>query len=364
MAGLYIHIPFCHSKCVYCDFYSSPSREKYKEVVDGLLLEYTHRKKEIEKPFNTIYLGGGTPSILPDTLLTRLFSGLPVDTAEEITMEVNPEDVSIRNITFWKSLGINRISIGVQSLDAALLKWLGRRHSAQDAINAVRMLAENFNNISADLIYGIPGLSDGVFMHSLDQLIDLGISHLSAYCLTYHEGTPLYSMMQKGVAIPPDDEKISRQFEILREKTAEAGFEHYEISNFARHGMRSRHNSAYWMPESQWLGIGPSAHSFDGKTRRIDFSNTGRWLENLPEPFETDPETETDIINDNIVTALRTSDGLRLSSVPKHFLPELLKNTQPFIADGRLVQIDGTLVIPHAHWLVSDYIIRELLIVD
>lgn len=334
------------------------------DVVSGLIEEFRWRRNEISEPFTTVYLGGGTPSILPSDMIARLFDEIPVDDAKEITLEVNPEDVIPGNATLWKDAGINRISMGVQSLDDSILKSLGRRHTSAKALEAISTLHDaGITNISADLIYGLPGLTADAWRHALTTLFATGITHLSAYCLTYHEGTHLYKMWKSGKIIPADDDAIDLQFHILREEATRNGFEHYEISNLARPGFRSRHNSAYWDPGSAWLGIGPSAHSFDGKVRRIDYADTHRWLASLPAPYEIDAETPLDLVNDNIVTALRTADGLDLSTVPSDLLPALLDDAARFIAQGDMTLNSETnrLAISPARWLVSDMYIRELL---
>lgn len=362
--GLYIHIPFCHSKCIYCDFYSSPSSKERDAVVDGLIAEYSARQCEIGGEANTIYFGGGTPSILSVEQLERLAAALPFSRASEITIEANPEDVTPEKAEIWKNLGINRVSIGVQSFNDHILKRLGRRHNAKRAIDAIHILQEaGLTNISADLIYGIPGMDHEIWENSLNEVLTSGIKHLSAYCLTFHEGTFLYKMLKQGKIQEADDEVFEAQHELLSRKTEEHGFRHYEISNFALPGWESRHNSSYWEPSSKWLGIGPSAHSFDGIKRRIDFADIQQWIKALPYPFEEEDETEADLVNDNIVTALRTSKGLNLDSIPEKFRAKFLQNARPFISRGLLVEKEGNcIVIPQDRWLISDSIVRELII--
>lgn len=362
MAGLYIHIPFCHAKCAYCDFYSVATNDKVDRVVDGLIKEFVRRRFEIEEPFHTIYLGGGTPSVLSGDHMARLFETLPVNKATEITIEVNPEDVNPSSLDTWKHLGINRISMGVQSLDDDSLKWLGRRHSADDARRAMSLIRSRFDNMSVDFIYGFHGLNDQALVTEIREAIDLGATHLSAYCLTFHEGTPLYRRLHAGEFTETVDEDIEKQFFAVHDFAETAGFEHYEISNFARPGLRSQHNSAYWNPSARWLGIGPSAHSFDGATRRIDHPDVDRWLATIPEPFEIDEENEIDLVNDNIVTALRTSDGLDLSHIPTAMLASLIRKADKYINRGMLLYTDKRLSIPYRYWLISDAIIRDLML--
>lgn len=363
MAGLYIHIPFCRSKCIYCDFYSVPRRQDVDRVIDGLISEYQARRHEIAADFDTIYIGGGTPSVLTPAQLTRLFALLPVSQAREITIEVNPDNVTPDIVRLWRELGINRVSIGVQSLDDGILRSIGRRHDSARALRAIdTLLHEDIDNISADMIYALPGLTPQMWENHLERILRSGIKHLSAYCLTYHEDTPLYRLWEKGKILPASDEIIEQQFDILRQLTAREGFEHYEISNFALPGWRSHHNSSYWDPNSSWLGIGPSAHSFDGKKRRIDHPDISRWIESLPTPFEIDEETPLDIVNDNIVTALRTLEGLDLRTVPAEYRPTILAEARPFIISGHMTLRDDHLAIHPSKWLLSDHYIRTLLL--
>lgn len=334
------------------------------EVVEGLLRELDARANEVEGSFDTLYVGGGTPSILPDQLIAKLLgSVIKYCRSTETTLEVNPEDVSAEKAALWHSLGVNRISIGIQTIDDKRLRSLGRRHTGAQALKAIEILHEaGITNVSADLIYGLPGLSDCEWQHTLEVVLATGIKHLSAYCLTYHEGTALQRMYERGIVVPATDEEVERQFKILRQVSESFGFEHYEISNLALPGYRSRHNSSYWNPSSQWLGIGPSAHSFDGKARRIDFADTTQWLKNLPTPYEIERETETEIVNDNIVTSLRTLDGLDLQTVPEEYRQTILHDAQRFIETGDMTLSDGqNLTITPSQWLISDYFIRALM---
>ena len=365
MAGLYVHIPFCHSKCIYCDFYSTPRREDVDAVVDGLISEFKHRCREISEPFETIYFGGGTPSILSPSQFEILCEVLPIKSAKEFTIEVNPEDVSDETVRVWKACGVNRISMGVQTLNDDVLRKIGRRHSSRQVYEAINSFTKHgITNISLDLIYGLPGIDQSGWEDDLNRTLSLPIKHLSAYCLTYHEGTMLYKMAKTGRVLPMDEDETVRRFEALRAITAEHGFEHYEISNFARKGFRSRHNSSYWNPRSKWLGLGPSAHSFDGHTRRIDIPDIKTWLQKLPAPYEIDEENDLDRINDNIVTALRTIDGIDLDTIPPEFRSRLLLDARPYIERGNMVLTDTHLSIPPSQWLMSDSYIRDLIILD
>lgn len=393
MASLYVHIPFCHSKCIYCDFYSVVAPRLMEKVVEGLLCEFGARKDETGgHGFETVYFGGGTPSSLPLDLQRRLFRALPLADAAEVTIEANPEDIDGPTARFWLSQGINRVSLGLQTFSDPVLRRIGRRHSAADAVRAVELLRETgFDNISIDLIYGLPGVDFDTWKSDLARALSLPITHLSAYSLTFTEGTMLWKLLQRGKVEPISDDDTERRFLILREMTSDAGFDHYEISNFARPGYRSRHNSGYWTPGHPWIGIGPSAHSFDGTTRRIDLAGTDRWLAALPAPFFIEEETELDRINDTLVASLRTLDGLYLSALPPRYAAELLRRARPFLDSGALLlrpapaseaaapysesatppaeataSSDGSqrlsLAISPAEWLRSDYFIRSLLL--
>ncbi len=362
MAGLYVHIPFCHSKCIYCDFYSTPRREKVSDVVKGLVTELESRKNEVDSKFETVYIGGGTPSIIAPEILKELVDRIDKTKCVEFTIEANPEDITSEIVDSWCRMGVNRVSIGVQSLDDNLLRNLGRRHSGQEALDAIQTLQSGgINNISCDLMYGLPGLDESVWGASLERLLATGITHLSAYCLTYYEGTMLYRMSQRGKMLPPDDDAISLQFNMLREYTKRAGFEHYEISNFAKEGYYSRHNTTYWRPDGRWLGIGPSAHSFDGNVRRVDYADIATWMNHLPNPYEVDEETDMDRYNDYIVTALRTASGLDLALLPDEIRQSLLADAQKFINKDEMQQHGNYLSIKPQYWLISDSFIRELI---
>lgn len=362
MSGLYVHIPFCRSKCTYCDFYSVPRAALMEQVADGLAIEFAARRGEVDEPFNTIYFGGGTPSAMPLHLLARVTEALPMHRAAEATIEVNPDDVTPDTASAWRALGFNRVSMGIQTLDPAILRRIGRRHTPEKAIEAIEILREcGITNISVDLIYGLPGQSAERWRADLRTVMALPVTHLSAYSLTYHEGTMLYKQMLAGHITPADDDTVTHLFGILRSEAADNGFEHYEISNLARPGHRSIHNSAYWHPDSHWLGIGPSAHSFDGTTRRIDIPSISDWLAALPHPYDVEPETDLDRINDNIVTALRTSDGLNLATIPEPWRSRVLADARRFIEAGHISHIANHLIIKPEHWIISDAYIRDLL---
>ncbi len=363
MAGLYFHIPFCTSKCTYCDFYSMPPRGRTEILVDALLSEYHHRCNEISEPFKTLYIGGGTPSLLPDNLLEKLVSGLNLHDIEEFTIEVNPDDVTSERVAAWKAIGINRISMGVQSFDDRQLKIIGRRHNATQAKVAIdTILNGGIINLTCDLIYGLPEQTIESWAYSLQQLLDYHLPHLSAYCLSYEPGTRLYAALTAGHITPTDDMVLQQMYYHLCSATLNAGYEHYEISNFAIPGYHSRHNSSYW-DSTPYLGLGPGAHSFDGKTRRFNRPDLLNYLR-CPDRFTTiDNENDNERYNDMLITALRTSDGLNISGLTSKQRENLLSAANHWLNSGDL-RLDGNrLTISEASWFISDSILRELIVV-
>lgn len=370
MAGIYIHIPFCHSKCAYCDFFSTSGSNGRATFVESLSREWAMRRHELgDAPVRTIYLGGGTPSILSTDELNIIASLLPVSKLEEFTLEANPEDISIQRVKDMISIGINRISIGVQSLNDRELQAVGRCHTSQDAIEAIATIRKaGISNISADLIYGLPEQTADSWRESVQRLSECGITHLSAYALSYEPGTRLYSMLRAGKIKEASQELSEEMYNILCETMARQGFLHYEISNFAIPGMHSRHNSSYW-DYTPYLGLGPGAHSFDGQVRRVNPSRLQSYNEAMMAGrifYETEEETPVDRLNDIIITAMRTKEGLCMEKFRQaggdFALTRLKRNANVFIKSGRIVCTDTSMYIPERYWLVSDAILRELLI--
>ena len=366
MAGIYVHIPFCHSKFAYCDFYSKVGVNQLDAYIDAVAKEYASRYFELGlHPITTLYFGGGTPSILSPEQFHRLAGIFKEISPDEFTIEVNPEDVDAERLAAWTGCGVNRISMGVQSLVDAELRAVGRRHSAEKAIEAIATMRQaGISNISCDLIYGLPGQTVDSWTYSIEKMLDIHPSHLSAYCLTVEPHTVLGVKMRKGEFVETDDDTIARFYEILCKKARASGYRHYEISNFAIPGMHSRHNRAYW-DGTPYLGLGPGAHSLDADgLRRYVASDTKRYVANPAQCLHADSETETEKVNDIIFTALRTSDGLQLSRIPEKYRRALRANALPLLRNGQLIEChDGnTICIPEKSWLTSDAIIRELLI--
>ena len=361
--GLYIHIPFCKSKCIYCDFYSVPSLQRRRQVIDGLVQEWNLRKGELCGLPETVYIGGGTPSVLDPDQIERLLCAIPLEAAREVTFEANPDDVTPSLIETLRACGVNRLSLGVQSLDDSLLKWMRRRHDAATAIYAIENARRGgISNISADLIYGLPGMTIEQWEQSVNGLISTGITHLSAYCLTYAEGTPLMRSLDRGEIQPADDDDIQAQFLTLRRIAAQAGMTHYEISNFALPGFQSQHNSSYWRSDSRWLGIGPGAHSFDSRLRRVNPSDISLWSALGGAPPEAEDETSLDLLNDFLVAALRTSQGIDIHTVPERYRHTILSTMQKHINSGDMTFDGRFLAIRPDKWLISNIFMRDIIL--
>lgn len=371
MAGIYLHIPFCRQACHYCNFHFSTSLKLKNEFVEALLKEINLQQNYLPaEPVNTIYFGGGTPSLLTIDELTAILQTLrqtfAVAADAEITLEANPDDLGEEKLKEWKQAGINRLSIGVQSFFEDDLRWMNRAHTAQQAIDNLYLAKKYFDNITIDLIYGTPTLPDENWQHNVQQAIALGISHLSCYALTVEPGTALATMINKHKTTDVNTEDQARQFLLLMDWMQAAGYEHYEISNFALPGMRSRHNSSYWQGAS-YLGLGPSAHSFNGESRQWNISNNALYIKSLKEekvPFEIENLTETQRLNEYIMTSLRTMEGLNLGWVVSRFgereANQLQRSAQPFIDSGKMRFYNNHLQLTKEGKLFADGIAAEL----
>lgn len=363
MAGLYIHIPFCHSKCAYCDFYSMPRTDHIDDYVRAVTLEWNLRRHETSEPINTIYLGGGTPSILSPEQLSRITRAIPTDGIIEYTIEANPEDITTDKAKTWLDSGIRRVSMGIQSLDDNCLKIVGRRHSAHEALHAVEVLrTAGYTNISLDVMYGLPGQSIDSWKDTLHRILSYAPEHLSAYALSIEHGTRLYAAVSAGKVRPADDETYIAMYDILCAETAAAGYEHYEISNFALPGFRAIHNSHYW-DMTPYIGLGPGAHSWDGNTRRINPSDLSAYIAAIDSgnvACKIEAENDIDRLNDMIFTSMRTIDGLKIDLLPEPYRAQFVKTAQQFADD--IVFADRRIRIRPQSWMISDSIIRELLI--
>lgn len=338
MAGIYLHIPFCKQACYYCNFHFSTSLALKDEMIKCLVKEIQIRsaaKNQDEDTavllsedeiIETIYFGGGTPSLLSKeeifSLISTIQQNYKVDKEAEITLEANPDDITIEKLNDWKSAGINRLSIGIQSFLEKDLLWMNRAHNAAQALNCIR-LARNtgFDNFSVDLIFGLPGLTDDEWKQNIEKAISLNIPHLSSYALTVEPKTALQKMIQLKKKEDVDNDLQSTQYVILMQMMRSAGYEHYEISNFAKPGFRSRHNSSYWQGE-KYIGIGPSAHSYNGKIRMWNKAHNVFYIKSMEQniiPFEKEILSESQRINEYVMTSLRTLEGTDLRFIENTF---------------------------------------------
>ena len=402
MAGIYIHVPFCQSRCAYCDFYSTTLLAHREAYVEAVCRELQYRQSELQgETIKTIYFGGGTPSTLTIEELRRILKASPLplsrrgdsDLSEglniseanwknppftvtppreglgEATLEANPDDLTEEYVKGLRTLPINRVSLGIQSFHDRTLRLVGRRHTAQEAIEAVHRLQQaGITNISIDLIYGLPGETLDDWAYSLDQAIALGVKHISAYHLTYEESTRLWRMQEQGLVAPIDEEQSVRSFELLREKLLSAGYEHYEISNFALPGYHSRHNSSYWQG-IKYIGIGPGAHSYDGSNRRWNLSSLTDYIATPHEedvPHEVEHLTTDERYDERIITELRTAQGIDLTGLKADFgeryHTHCMSCAAPYIERGQLIHTeDNHLRLTPESILVSDAVMRDLL---
>lgn len=374
MAGIYIHIPFCKSRCIYCGFYSTTLLDLRKKYINAVCREMELRKNYIREPFSTIYLGGGTPSLLDEAELTKLFLYInnvyDVDRNAEITMECNPDDITPKFTNMLSRLPINRVSMGAQTFADSRLRLLHRRHNSDEVKHAVKLLREaGIKNISIDLMFGFPDESLSQWKEDISAALALNIEHISAYSLMYEEDTPLWKMLDTGKVKEIDEELSLTMFKELVCQLTDAGYEHYEISNFARLGYRSRHNSSYWH-QVPYIGLGAAAHSFDLNSRQWNVADLKLYIEEINNgiiPMEREELDNDTTFNDIITTALRTSDGIDLNALETR-LGKRYRNTLISAAGKHLEQ--GLLEIRHDRLrltsegiFISEMVMSDLMIV-
>lgn len=374
MAGIYIHIPFCKSRCIYCGFYSTTLLDLRKKYINAVCREMELRKNYIREPFSTIYLGGGTPSLLDEAELTKLFLYInnvyDVDRNAEITMECNPDDITPKFTNMLSRLPINRVSMGAQTFADSRLRLLHRRHNSDEVKHAVKLLREaGIKNISIDLMFGFPDESLSQWKEDISAALALNVEHISAYSLMYEEDTPLWKMLDTGKVKEIDEELSLTMFKELVCQLTDAGYEHYEISNFARPGYRSRHNSNYWH-QVPYIGLGAAAHSFDLNSRQWNVADLKLYIEEINNgiiPMEREELDNDTTFNDIITTALRTSDGINLNALETR-LGKRYRNTLISAAGKHLEQ--GLLEIRHDRLrltsegiFISDMVMSDLMIV-
>ena len=373
MAGIYIHIPFCKTRCIYCDFFTQTDASLKRGVVDALCKELSLQKELLDnEKINTVYFGGGTPSLLSESDFKQLFETIEKNYEilpdAEITIEANPDDLSNHYIGMLRALPFNRISIGIQSLNNSDLKRLCRRHSAQQAINVVvNCQKAGFINISVDLMYGLPNQTLKSWSSTLDKAISLNVQHISAYHLIYEDGTELHQLLQKKLIEQANENISSEMFSVLKEKLAQAGFIHYEISNFGKNEYFSRHNSSYWFGE-KYLGIGPSAHSYNGISRTWNIASIEEYIESINAgeiPAEKEILDESMQYNDFVLTGMRTMWGINLEKLESLFgtkmLDYCLQNALKHLEKGYIIRRNNYLTISDKGLLISDGIMSDLM---
>lgn len=372
MAGIYIHIPFCKQACTYCDFHFSTSSKLQGPLVEAIKQEIISRKDDIQSDINTIYFGGGSPSILASdelaSILDVIKTSFTIKSDAEITLESNPDDHRPEQLENWKDLGINRLSIGIQSFDDDVLKWMNRAHSAEEASTCVKAAqGAGFDNITADLIYGIPDKTMSYWENQLEQMLALKVQHISAYCLTSEPKTALAHQINKGDISLPDEQLSSDQFLRMRELFMQHGFEHYEVSNFGLPGYHSKHNSAYWQGV-EYLGIGPSAHSYIGGKRRWNISNNPKYMagiKNNEHYWDEEILSPASQYNELVMTGLRTSWGInkqQIQNLDPAFLEHLEQHLLPY--DTFIQTSDTHIKLTPEGLLMADHIAADVFIVD
>jgi len=371
MSGIYIHIPFCKQACHYCDFHFSTSLKKKDELINALCQELELRKGEFKNSsVETIYFGGGTPSLLTNDelqfIINSVYKNYKVSDHPEITLEANPDDLSKERIIALSKSPINRLSIGIQSFFEADLKLMNRAHNANEAKSCLEEATKHFDNISLDLIYGIPGASNVHWLANIEMALSFGVPHISSYALTVEPKTALASFIKKGIIDNVDDEQAHEQFHMLKDKLEASGFVHYELSNFGKDGYFSKNNSAYWQGKS-YLGIGPSAHSFNGKQRGWNVKNNSKYINAIAEhelPIEIETLTQTDQYNEYIMTGLRTIWGVSFRKVEEDFglvfKDYLIEQSEVFINQQLLYIDDGHLRVTKKGQFLCDGIASEL----
>lgn len=371
MAGIYIHIPFCKQACHYCDFHFSTSLKYKNELLQALVKETKLQKSYLNgETIETIYFGGGTPSLLSEAEISLLIDTITklhsVASSAEITLEANPDDLDKIKVRALAQTPVNRLSIGIQSFFDEDLQWMNRAHRGEEAESSVKRAQDaGLENITVDLIYGYPLLTDQKWKYNLARVFEMGVPHVSAYSMTVEPRTALASFVKKQQQLPMNDEQSAAQFLYMTDAMQQHGFEHYEISNFAKPGQYSRHNSNYWKGV-KYLGIGPSAHSYNGETRQWNIANNAKYmefLENSQIPAETEILSETDRLNEYIMTSLRTIWGLeldKLNTIAKSSSDEFLKNAGEFFEKGYIELNDRVIRLTQTGKLYADHVAAEL----
>ena len=373
MSGIYIHIPYCKQACHYCDFHFSTSMKSKNEMIDCIVKEMNIRKSEFSKKIDSIYIGGGTPSIMTNLELETIFNELEkkisIGDIKEITIEINPDDLISEKLEFYKEIGINRLSIGIQSMNNNILKWMNRSHDTNQVINGLNNTKDaGFENISLDFIYGTPTNLLRDYKAELLEILKFNPTHLSCYHLTIEDGTYFEHLEKKRKIKRIEDDVSEEEFKWISEKLKSKNYQHYEISNFAVQGKESFHNSNYWN-QSSYIGFGPGAHSFRNSTRRWNISNNRLYIKNMKAGipyFEQEVLSPYDLVNEKIMLGLRTLNGLDkdqiFSIVPQPKKDEIESKLNTFLKAKILISNDNIISMNPEKWLLSEYVSRELFI--
>ncbi|MEY3245341.1 MAG: radical family heme chaperone HemW [Bacteroidota bacterium] len=375
MAGIYIHIPFCRKACHYCNFHFSTSLQKAPEVLISIEKEMEIRSEELKEEINTVYFGGGTPSLIESeaiaSMLNQAKKYFKIAPDAEITLEANPDDINIQKAKSWKSIGINRFSLGIQSFADENLQWMNRAHNAVQSFAAIDTIRNaGFENFSIDLIYGTPGQTKEGWIKDVETALKLNIPHLSCYALTVEEKTALHTLIQKGEKQEVNQDEQAERFNVLMELTAEVGYHHYEISNLALPGFESKHNSSYWEGLS-YIGFGPSAHSYDGKKRKWNIANNIKYVEAIAKqilPLEEETLSQNDRLNEYTMTSIRRSKGIEKNRLiqlgGESRLPEIQKMIQPYMESNKVVEDEKGWRLTNEGKFYADGIAAALFILD
>ena len=374
MAGIYIHIPFCKQACFYCNFHFSTSLQYTNEFVQSLVKEIELKKKKLNSsPISTLYFGGGTPSILSKIefkeVINKLNESIDLSQLIEFTIEVNPDDITKDKLEFWLENGVNRLSIGTQSFRESDLKLMNRAHSGIEAFKSIQLAQEaGFSNISIDLIYGIPGLKNTNWIENLERAVSLNIPHVSSYCLTVEEKTALAHLIKTQKIQIPDEELASEQFLIMIDCLEKHGIHQYEISNFSKIGMESKHNKSYWSGEI-YHGLGPGAHSFNGENRYWNISNNQQYFKSIEQgiiPEEIETLSLENKFNELIMTSLRTREGIEMKRMEKLFSTDIIsafeKNISKWVNSGKIIKLENQYLLSKEGRFFADGIASDLFI--
>ncbi|MBS1627873.1 MAG: radical SAM family heme chaperone HemW [Bacteroidetes bacterium] len=371
MAGIYIHIPFCKKACHYCNFHFSTTHHLMPQMLEAINKEISLRKNELSETVDTIYFGGGTPSLCNtediQCIMNALRKYFTINIDAEVTLEANPDDITEQKLNSWKCCGINRLSIGIQSFNEEELVWMNRAHNATQATNNLQLALQYFNNISVDLIYGTPLLTNQQWLENLQTVAALNIPHISCYALTVEEGTALNKMILQGKKQNTNTNKQAEHFEMLMQWAFQNNYQHYEISNFAKPNFKSQHNSGYWQGKN-YLGIGPSAHSYNGKQRKWNIANNALYIKNIEQNivlFEEETLTATQQLNEFLMIALRTNEGIcftdeRWEMINENYKNKIIEVAKKWSVSNHLLITENNICLTNKGKFLADGIASDL----